>query len=63
MDIPQLDATGLPLQEVGFESPIVRFVLPDEGGVISFEGKMEGGRLIGEASRRGRIFPFVLFRE
>ena len=63
MDIPQLEATGLPLQEVGFESPIVRFVLPDESGLISFDGKMEGERLIGEASRGGRVFPFVLFRE
>jgi hypothetical protein len=63
MDIPPLGATGLPLQAVRFETPSVRFELPDESGIIFFEAEIDGDRLIGEASRRGRVFPFVLFRE
>lgn len=63
LDIPQQGASGLPLQNIRFAPPSVRFEFDTgPGGVAVFDGTLEGNRISGNFLQAGMSFPFRLER-
>lgn len=60
-DIP--GANGIPLEDVRFETPQVRFTLPVADPPFIFEGKLDGDSLSGSARQGEGSAPFSLGRE
>ena len=64
ISIPQQGAAGLPLKTVVFEPPIVRFELDTgAGGIVTFEGTVEGNKITGNMLQASMSFPFSLERK
>lgn len=62
-DLPAPAPQGLPLQNVKFEPPQVRFELQAGPGVAAFEGKLEGDKISGNMSQAGMTLPFTVERK
>jgi dipeptidyl aminopeptidase/acylaminoacyl peptidase len=62
VEIPQQGAT-LPLQNITFAAPVVKFELQAGPGVATFEGKLEGDKITGTFGQAGMAFPFTLERK
>jgi dipeptidyl aminopeptidase/acylaminoacyl peptidase len=63
MDIPQQGAKGVPLQNISFAPPAVKFEIePAPGQVIAFEGALDGGKITGNMTQAGIKVPFALER-
>jgi len=55
---------GLPLQNIKFDAPAIRFELDTgPGGIATFEGKLEGNKITGSFGQGGMTFPFTLERK
>lgn len=63
IDFPDEGALGLPLENVCYDFPVLRFDFPNGDSMIRFEGTSEGDRMIGGATMSGRVSPWVLFRK
>ena len=62
IDIPQQGAKGLPLKNVSYRPPRVRFELPTGPGVATFDGERRGDEIAGTFSQGGAAGTFRLGR-
>lgn len=63
IDIPQQHAEGVPLQNVTFAAPRVRFELAAAAGLAVFDGTLEGNRIAGTFTQAGKSSLFALERK
>ena len=63
IDFPDEGAMGLPLINVTYESPWLRFDFNNGEEVIPFAGSTPGERMIGGATLEGLVYPWVLYRK
>lgn len=62
IDIPAQGASGVPLREVSFDPPAVRFELPAGPGLAVWEGELAGNRIEGRFTQGGAEGTFHLER-
>lgn len=60
LDSPDQGALGLPASAVSFSAPAFRFEVPNLA--LSYEGKLEGGKISGTLTQRGHSLPLVFER-
>jgi hypothetical protein len=59
IDFIDMGASDLPLSNVSFESPVLRFDFPNGDELISFEGKLHGNIIVGQAIMQGQVYPWI----
>ena len=59
IDFIEMDANNLPLNNVSFESPVLRFDFPNGDEWISFEGSLHGNIIVGQAIMQGQVYPWI----
>ena len=62
IDIPQQHAEGVPLQNVAFAAPKIRFELFTASGLAVFDGALDGNRISGTFTQAGKSSLFTLER-
>lgn len=62
IDIPAQGARELPLQEIVVDGERLRFVIAGIPGAPTFDGRIEGERIVGVFSQAGQEFTFTLER-
>lgn len=62
VDIPAFGKQGVPLEAVTQQRGAVRFALPGPGGVLQFDGKLQGGLLSGTVTLDGKQGSFAFRR-
>jgi hypothetical protein len=62
IDFVDMDAIGLPLTQTTLNGSTLRFNFPNGDQVISFEGELKGGTIIGKAVVQGQSYPWVAIR-
>ncbi len=63
IDFVDMEAFGLPLNEVMFETSALRFSFPNGDEVITFEGTLSGDTIIGKVIMQGQSYPWVALRQ
>lgn len=63
IDIPVQAIRSMPVDSLRLEPPRIRFVLARVPGTPTLDGALQGGRITGTFSYRGRPAPFFLGRE
>ncbi len=63
IDFPQYELTGLPIQNIRYNTPRLYFELLDDEGLIEFDGEIRGGRIVGGATMNGLTYPYVLSKK
>lgn len=54
IDFPDEDAIGLPLDNVGFDTPSLHFEFQNGGSAILFEGTLRHGTIVGSVTVQSR---------
>jgi hypothetical protein len=60
IDFPDEDAIGLPLGNVAWDVPSLRFEFQNGDSAILFEGTLQHDVVIGSVSVQGQVYPWVM---